>query len=83
MSPEIPRRHTIDVDALQTQLTVRQVANYFGFALPEGFGDAGEQRMRCPCTNCTGHNDDRSVSINVSDPYKRWKCHREGYGCGA
>ena len=39
--------------------------------------------MRCPCTSCTGHNDDRSVSINVSDPFRRWKCHREGYGCGA
>jgi 5S rRNA maturation endonuclease (ribonuclease M5) len=83
MAPENQRRHTIDVDRLQTELTVRQVANYFGFALPEGFSDAGEQRMRCPCTSCTGHADDHSVSINTSDPFKRWKCHREGYGCGA
>ena len=83
MSPEIPRRHTIDVDALQQQLTVSQVAAYYGFQLPEGFGDAGEQRMRCPCTGCTGHTDDRSVSINASDPFRRWKCHRENYGCGA
>ena len=80
---EIPRRHTIDVDSLQQQLSVRQVARYYGFELPESFGDAGEQRMRCPCANCTGHNDDRSVSINASDPFKRWKCHRENYGCGA
>jgi hypothetical protein len=21
--------------------------------------------------------------VNVSDPFKRWKCHRDGYGCGA
>jgi hypothetical protein len=83
MPPEIPRRHTIDVDALQQQLTVRQVAAYFAFPLPEAFGDAGEQRMRCPCTTCTGHHDDRSVSINASDPFRRWKCHRENYGCGA
>lgn len=83
MAPENPRRHTIDVDLLQRQLSVRQVAAYYNFELPENFGDAGEQRMRCPCSNCTGHNDDRSVSINTSDPFKRWKCHREGYGCGA
>jgi hypothetical protein len=85
MAPEKPQRHTIDVDALQQQLTVRQVAAYYSFPLPEGFGDAGEQRMQCPCTNCTGHNDDRSVSINVSDPFKRWKCHRGSQygGCGA
>jgi hypothetical protein len=83
MSAEKPQRHTIDVDALQRQLSVRQVAAYYGFALPEGFGDAGEQRMCCPCANCTGHCDERSVSINVSDPFRRWKCHREGYGCGA
>ena len=83
MAAENPRRHTIDVDALQRQLSVRQVAAYYGFELPENFGDAGEQRMRCPCASCTGHNDERSVSINVSDPFRRWKCHRENYGCGA
>ena len=83
MALEKPQRHTIDVDTLQRQLTVDQVAAYYSFALPERFGDAGEQRMRCPCSNCTGHNDERSVSINVSDPFRRWKCHRENYGCGA
>ena len=83
MSPEKPQRHTIDVDTLQRRLTVGQVAAYYGFALPEHFGDSGEQRMRCPCANCTGHDDDRSASINVSDPFRRWKCHRENYGCGA
>jgi 5S rRNA maturation endonuclease (ribonuclease M5) len=85
MAPEKPQRHTIDVDALQQQLSVRQVAAHYGFPLPETFSDAGEQRMRCPCTNCTGHNDDRSVSINASDPFKRWKCHRGSQygGCGA
>lgn len=82
MSPEKLQRHTIDVDTLQRQLSVRQVAEYYGFTLPESFGDSGEQRMRCPCANCTGHDDDRSVSINVSDPFKRFKCFRENYGCG-
>jgi hypothetical protein len=83
MAPEKPRHHTIDGDTLQRQLTVRQVAAYYGWELPESFGDSGEQRMRCPCASCTGHDDDRSVSINTSDPFKRWKCHRGGYGCGA
>ena len=83
MTSEIPRRHTIDVDSLQQQLSVRQVASYYGFELPPSFGEAGEQRMRCPCASCTGRTDDRSVSINASDPFKRWKCHRENYGCGA
>ena len=83
MAPENPHRHTIDVDTLQRQLTVHQVAAFYGFELPEGFGETGEQRMCCPCVDCTGHTDDRSVSINTSDPFKRWKCHRENYGCGA
>jgi hypothetical protein len=83
MVAENPRRHTIDVDRLQRELTVRQVAAYYGFALSEGFGDGGEQRMCCPCAACTGHSDERSVSINTTDPFKRWKCHRENYGCGA
>src|SRR5947207_12431783 len=39
--------------------------------------------MCCPCVNCSGHNDERSFSINTSDPFRRWKCHRENYGGGA
>lgn len=80
--PEKLRQH-IDVDALQRELTVERVAGYYGIKFPEGFGTSGEQRMPCPCRECQGHADTRSVSINVSDPFKRWKCHREGYGCGA
>jgi len=79
---EKPRKH-IDVDSLQQQVTVERLASYYGVTLPEGFGSDGEQRMACPCQDCQGHSDTRSVSINVSDPYKRWKCHRENYGCGA
>ena len=83
MNREKPRRQLIDVDALQEALSVEQVARHYGFALPEGFASGGEQRMRCPCAACQGSQDDRSVSINTSDPAKRWKCHRDGYGCGA
>ena len=76
------RKH-IDVDNLQQQITVQRLASYYGVILLEDFGTSGEQRMACPCRDCQGHSDTRSVSINVSDPFKRWKCHREGYGCGA
>ena len=79
---EKPRKH-IDVDSLQQQVSVSRVAQYYGIVLPEGFGTSGEQRMACPCRDCQGNSDSRSVSINVSDPFRRWKCHREGYGCGA
>jgi hypothetical protein len=83
MTSENERRRIIDVDSLQRELSVHQVAAYYGACLPEHFGDGGEQRMSCPCRDCRGHEDGRSVSINTSDPFKRWKCHREGYGCGA
>ncbi|MEM9354716.1 MAG: toprim domain-containing protein [Pseudomonadota bacterium] len=81
MPPE--KRRLIDIDDIQQRLTVEQVASFYGFALPPNFGDSGEQRMSCPCQDCTGKDDDNSVSINVSDPMRRWKCHREQYGCGA
>ena len=82
MAFENTRRHIIDVDSLQRQLSVQELATFYGFILPEHFGTAGEQRMACPCNDCSGNTDERSVSINTSDPFKRWKCHREGYGCG-
>lgn len=81
MTPE--KRRVIDIDAIQRQLTVAQVASLYGFALPEEMRQSGEARMRCPCTDCSGNSDNQSVSINLSDPMKRWKCHREGYGCVA
>ena len=83
MTSETPRRRMIDVDTLQREISVRDLARYYGVALPERFGDVGEQRLACPCRDCGGHTDERSVSVNLSDPFKRWKCHRENYGCGA
>jgi 5S rRNA maturation endonuclease (ribonuclease M5) len=80
--PEKLRQH-INVDELQQQLAVSQIARSYGYDLPPAFQDSGEQRMRCPCQDCQGHNDDRSVSINAGDPFKRWKCFRGNYGCGA
>jgi hypothetical protein len=83
MPSETPQRRMIDVDSLQRALSVRDLARFYGVALPERFGDSGEQRLACPCRDCGGHSDQRSASVNVSDPFKRWKCHRENYGCGA
>ncbi len=79
----VEKQRLIDIDDVQRRLSVEQVAGLYGFALPADFGSSGEQRMPCPCKECSGSGDDKSVSINVSDDVKRWKCHREGYGCGA
>ena len=77
------KRRLIDIDEIQRQLSVEQVADFYGIELPPNFGNVGEQRMACPCRDCKGHDDPGSVSVNLSDPVKRWKCHGGGYGCGA
>jgi len=73
----------IDVASLAPRVSIQEIAAYYRFDLGETFGCSGEQRTRCPVTTCDGHNDYRSMSINVDDPKGRWKCHRSGYGCGA
>ena len=72
----------IEVGELLPQVSVHEIAAYFRFDLGETFGSTGEQRTRCPVTSCDGHEDYRSVSINMDDEKGRWKCHRSGYGCG-
>ena len=79
----VEKRPLIDIDDVQQRLSLEQVAGLYGFSLPAELGSSGEQRMPCPCSECAGSGDDKSVSINLTDPVKRWKCHREGYGCGA
>ena len=73
----------IDVQELLPRISIHEIAAYYRFDLGEMFGSSGEQRTRCPVTACDGHNDYRSVSINVTDAKGPWKCHRSGYGCGA
>jgi hypothetical protein len=73
----------IDVNEIMPRVSIHDIAAYFRFDLGETFGSSGEQRTRCPVVACDGHDDYRSVSVNVSDPKGRWKCHRSGYGCGA
>ena len=79
----VEKRRVIDIDDIQQRLSLEQVASLYGFSLPPHIAGGGEQRIACPCRDCTGNDDDKSVSINLSDPMKRWKCHREQYGCGA
>ena len=89
MNSKPEKRQYVNVDELQSQISVSQLAQHYGYPLPPTFGSGGEQRMRCPCRSCRGNTDDRSVSINTSDPFKRWKCYRgepgstAQYGCGA
>ena len=73
----------IDIADLMPRVSVHQIAAYYRFDLGDLFGSSGEQRTRCPVTSCDGHDDFRSVSVNVSDDKGKWKCHRSGYGCGA
>ena len=72
----------IDIDDIQSRLSVDQVAAHYGFTLPADFGGKGEQRMPCPCQECSGSQDEQAVSINLGKPHKPWKCHHGSYGCG-
>lgn len=79
----VEKQPWIDVQELMPRVSIHEIAAYYRFDLGETFGNSGEQRTRCPVVACDGHDDNRSVSINVDDPKGRWKCHRSGYGCGA
>lgn len=71
----------IHVDELVNQVTVEQVAAYYGVPLPELKRVGEETRARC-FLNCgkpqeTGH---RALAIQEGHPAKQWACHQ--YGCG-
>ena len=72
----------IDVNELMPRVSIHDIAMYFRFDLGATFGITGEQRTRCPVASCDGHNDFRSVSVNLNSEKGTWKCHRGGYGCG-
>jgi len=73
------RREWIDVRPLIPQVSVEQVAAFYGLPLPEMQRVGSEIRCRC-FLNC-GHDatGDRAVAIKADDPQKKWKCHQ--YGC--
>lgn len=77
--PETKRGY-INVDDLVPQVTLEQVAAYYGVQLPELTRLGAETRTRCflACgrTQATG---DRALAIQEQHPAKQWKCHQ--YGC--
>ncbi len=71
----------INVDELMLQVTLEQVAAFYGVHLPELKRVGAETRVRC-FLNCgrTQDTGDRAVAIQTDHPAKQWKCHH--YGCG-
>ncbi len=79
MSPE-KRSGFINVDELIPQVTLEQVAAYYGVPLPELKRVGQETRTRCflACGR-TRETGDRALSIQTDHPAKQWKCFQ--YGC--
>ncbi len=71
----------INVDELMPQVSVEQVANYYGVALPHLKKVGAETRTAC-FLNCGKQTPtgDRALAIQADDPAKKWHCHQ--YGCG-
>jgi hypothetical protein len=71
----------IKVDDLMPQVSLEQVAAYYGVQLLELHRIGKETRTRC-FLNC-GRNcetGDRVLAIQAEHPAKQWKCHQ--YECG-
>ena len=70
----------INVDELIPQVTLEQVAAYYGVQLPELKRVGQETRTRCflACGR-TQETGDRALSIQTDHPAKQWKCFQ--YGC--
>ena len=80
MSAETPSRF-INVDELMPQVTVEQVAAFYGVNLP-ALGRVGDETRVACFLNCgrTQQTGDRAIAIQTDHPAKQWKCHH--YGCG-
>ena len=63
------------------QLTIEEVARYYGAVLPELRRVGSETRSRCflVCGK-TAETGDRALAIQHDHPVKQWQCHQ--YGCG-
>jgi len=75
------RRGFIDVDKISEQLTVEQVAAYFGVSGDAITRSSTECRTRCflQCGK-THETGDRALAIQAEHAAKVWKCH--DYDCG-
>ncbi len=78
MTPEKSRY--INVDELMPQVTLTQVANFYGMKLPELKRIGQETRTAC-FLNCgkTCETGDRVMAIQEGHPAKQWHCHQ--YEC--
>jgi 5S rRNA maturation endonuclease (ribonuclease M5) len=74
-------RGFINVDELMPQISLEQVAAFYGVQLPDLHRVGKETRLRC-FLNCghSGETGDRTLAIEHDHPARRWKCHH--YGCG-
>jgi 5S rRNA maturation endonuclease (ribonuclease M5) len=74
-------RAFINVDELVPQVTVEQVAAYYGVPLPDLHRVGDETRTRCflACGR-TQETGDRALAIQEQHPARQWACHQ--YGCG-
>ena len=79
MRPE--RSRFVNVDELMPQITLEQVARFYGVPLPELHRTRDETRTRCflACGK-TAETGDRVLAIQESDPAKKFRCHQ--YDCG-
>lgn len=71
----------INVDQLLPNVTLQQVAQFYGATLPELKRIGDETRAAC-FLNC-GRNEatgPRALAIQTESPTKPWACHQ--YGCG-
>lgn len=71
----------INVDELMPQVSIDQVATFYGVALPDLKKIGTETRTAC-FLNCGKQTPtgDRALAIQADHPAKQWHCHN--YGCG-
>lgn len=75
------RHGYVNVDELMREVSVEQVAAYYGAQLPE-LKRIGKE-VRTKCFLACGHSEetgDRALAIQIDHPAKIWRCHH--YGCG-
>lgn len=75
------RSRYVNVEELMSQVSVEQVAAFYGAELPEFARTGREVRTKC-FLNCGVHEETgaRALAIQVEHAAKIWRCHH--YGCG-
>jgi hypothetical protein len=75
------RQGYVNVDELMEQVSLEQVAAFYGVELPALTRVGQEVRTKCffAC-GCSEETGDRALAIQVDHPAKVWRCHH--YGCG-